>query len=102
MQLRPPGDVYKRQVEGRLQLDSWEDKASGQKRTKLRVIGENIQLFPRGGEGDMGGAPRQQYQNAPRSNNYGQSRPAQKMCIRDSPCSLLSCGKTAWPCQRWE
>ena len=38
-------------VEGRLQLDSWEDKASGQKRTKLRVIGENIQLFPRGGEG---------------------------------------------------
>ncbi len=25
----------------------------------------------------MGGAPRQQYQNAPRSNNYGQSRPAQ-------------------------
>ena len=63
-------------VEGRLQLDSWEDKASGQKRTKLRVIGENIQLFPRGGEGDMGGAPRQQYQNAPRSSNYGQSRPA--------------------------
>ena len=64
-------------VEGRLQLDSWEDKASGQKRTKLRVIGENIQLFPRGGEGDMGGAPRQQPQGAPRSNNYGQSRPAQ-------------------------
>ena len=62
-------------VEGRLQLDSWEDKASGQKRTKLRVIGENIQLFPRGGEGDMGGAPRQQYQNAPRSSHYGQSRP---------------------------
>ena len=52
-------------------------KGRGQKRTKLRVIGENIQLFPRGGEGDMGGAPRQQYQNAPRSNNYGQSRPAQ-------------------------
>ena len=45
-------------VEGRLQLDSWEDKASGQKRTKLRVIGENIQLFPRGGEGDMGGPVR--------------------------------------------
>ena len=64
-------------VEGRLQLDSWEDKASGQKRTKLRVIGENIQLFPRGGEGDMGGAPRQQPQGAPRSNNYGQARPAQ-------------------------
>lgn len=64
-------------VEGRLQLDSWEDKASGQKRTKLRVIGENIQLFPRGGDGDMGGAPRQQPQAAPRSSNSGPSRPAQ-------------------------
>lgn len=71
-------------VEGRLQLDSWEDKASGQKRTKLRVIGENIQLFPRGGEGDMGGAPRQQPQGAPRSNNYGQARPA-RTTIRP-PC----------------
>lgn len=37
-------------IEGRLQLDSWEDKQTGQKRTKLRVIGENMQLMPRGGE----------------------------------------------------
>ena len=37
-------------VEGRLQLDSWEDKASGQKRTKLRVVGETFQLLgPRPG-----------------------------------------------------
>ena len=32
-------------IEGRLQLDSWEDKTSGQKRTRLRVVGENIQLL---------------------------------------------------------
>ena len=31
-------------IEGRLQLDTWEDKQSGQKRSKLRVIGENLQL----------------------------------------------------------
>lgn len=37
-------------IEGRLQLDSWEDRQSGQKRTKLRVIGENLQLMPRGGD----------------------------------------------------
>lgn len=38
-------------VEGRLQLDSWDDKTSGQKRTKLKVIGENMQMLgaPRGG-----------------------------------------------------
>jgi single-strand DNA-binding protein len=40
-------------VEGRLQLDSWDDKQSGQKRTKLKVIGENMQMLgaPRGGGG---------------------------------------------------
>lgn len=45
-------------IEGRLQLDSWEDKASGQKRSKLRVVGENFQLLgprPGGGGGHSGG-----------------------------------------------
>src|SRR5438309_2150876 len=32
-------------IEGRLQLDSWEDKQSGQKRSKLKVIGETMQLI---------------------------------------------------------
>jgi single-strand DNA-binding protein len=48
-------------VEGRLQLDSWDDKTSGQKRTKLKVIGENMQMLgaPRGGGsgGDEDGGP---------------------------------------------
>lgn len=41
-------------VEGRLQLDSWDDKATGQKRSKLKVVGENIQLLG-GREGGSGG-----------------------------------------------
>jgi single-strand DNA-binding protein len=32
-------------VEGRLQLDSWDDKQSGQKRSKLRIVGEQLQLL---------------------------------------------------------
>jgi len=32
-------------VEGRLQLDTWDDKQSGQKRSKLRVVGENFQFL---------------------------------------------------------
>jgi single-strand DNA-binding protein len=43
-------------IEGRLQLDSWEDKASGQKRSKLRVVGEEMQLLgPKMGGGSGGG-----------------------------------------------
>lgn len=53
-------------IEGRLQLDSWEDKASGQKRSKLRVVGENFQLLgPRpGGAGGSGGSD-EEYSDRP-------------------------------------
>lgn len=43
-------------VEGRLQLDTWDDKTSGQKRSKLRVVGEQLQLLGgRPGGGGQGG-----------------------------------------------
>lgn len=50
-------------IEGRLQLDSWDDKQTGQKRSKLKVIGESMQLLsggrPGGGaSGDGGGEDR--------------------------------------------
>ena len=41
-------------IEGRLQLDSWDDKQTGQKRSKLKVIGETMQLL---GGRTGGGAP---------------------------------------------
>jgi single-strand DNA-binding protein len=46
-------------IEGRLQLDTWDDKQTGQKRSKLRVIGETMQLLggrpPGAGGGSEGG-----------------------------------------------
>jgi len=49
-------------VEGRLHMDSWDDKTSGQKRTKLKVVADNIQLMgaPGGGSGGGGGGQPQQ------------------------------------------
>ena len=38
-------------IEGRLQMDSWEDKQSGQKRSRIRIIAENMQLLSGGREG---------------------------------------------------
>ncbi len=40
-------------IEGRLQLDTWDDRESGQKRSKLRVVGENMTML--GGKGDNPG-----------------------------------------------
>jgi single-strand DNA-binding protein len=42
-------------VEGRLRIDSWEDKQSGQKRNRLKVVGEGLQLL--GGRPGGGSAP---------------------------------------------
>jgi single-strand DNA-binding protein len=42
-------------IEGRLQLDTWDDKATGQKRSKMRVLGESLQLL--GSKGSGGGSP---------------------------------------------
>ena len=61
-------------VEGRLQLDSWETQ-DGQKRCKLRVVGERVIFLGSAGGGGGGGggggyqqsAPRQQPQRQPQS-----------------------------------
>lgn len=60
-------------VEGRLQLDSWEDKSSGQKRSKLKVVGEAMQFIGGQGGGQSGGGEGGQgnYQSSPE----GGSRP---------------------------
>lgn len=42
-------------IEGRLQMDSWEDKQTGQKRTRLRVVGEQMQFLGSPGGGGAGG-----------------------------------------------
>ena len=56
-------------VEGRLKFDSWESK-TGEKRSKLKVVVENMQLMGgRGGEGQPGGG---------RSASFEDSAPPQR------------------------
>lgn len=53
-------------IEGRLQQDTWEDKQTGQRRSKIRIVAENMQLL-----GSRDGAPQGggNYQRG--GNNYG-------------------------------
>ncbi|MFT6498654.1 MAG: single-strand DNA-binding protein [Akkermansiaceae bacterium] len=76
-------------IEGRLQLDQWDDKQTGQKRQRLRVVGENMQFIGgQGGGGSQGGGggggnapqqqepgPPQQEQAPPASNQGGAAAP---------------------------
>lgn len=50
-------------IEGRLQLDQWDDKESGQRRSKLKVVGENMTMLGSGnGGGQQGQQQQQQHQ----------------------------------------
>jgi len=62
-------------IEGRLQLDSWDDKATGQKRTKLRVVGENLQFLGRRPSDGAESEPRTSSAGRP---SEGQRRPGQQ------------------------
>jgi single-strand DNA-binding protein len=42
-------------VEGRLQLDEWDDKETGQKRSKLKVVADNIEFLGSRTDGQGGG-----------------------------------------------
>ena len=56
-------------IEGRLQMDTWDDRETGQKRSKLKVVAEQMTML--GGRGDGGGgAP------APRADYGGNAQPS--------------------------
>lgn len=49
--LRKGNSVF---IEGRLKLDSWEDKQTGQKRHRLRIAGESMQFLTPKNAGQQG------------------------------------------------
>ena len=58
-------------IEGRLKLETWEN-SDGQKRSKLKVVGERMQLLGARPQGDGGGRP------APQNSQYSQPAPAEQ------------------------
>ncbi len=64
-------------IEGRLRMESWDDKQTGQKRTKLKVVAEALQFL--GGSRDgapQGVAPSREYAtDRPLARPTSQSRP---------------------------
>jgi len=79
-------------IEGRLKFDSWDDKTTGQKRSKLYVVGERFQFLGTsgqgggggGGGGAPGGAARPQ-QARPPQRNQAPSAPDQDSGGDDGP-----------------
>jgi single-strand DNA-binding protein len=64
-------------IEGRLQMDSWDDKQTGQKRTKLRVVGETMQLLgSRPGGAAAGGSEAPEAERPPRAAGKSAAAPA--------------------------
>jgi single-strand DNA-binding protein len=62
-------------IEGRLQMDTWDDKETGKKRSRLKVVGDNLQFLPDGrgaaGPGTGGGSDRPQASRPPQQQRSG-------------------------------
>ncbi len=54
-------------IEGRLQQDTWEDKQTGQRRSRIRIVAENLQLLGSRDGGGQGG-----YQRGSQQGGYNQ------------------------------
>ena len=52
-------------VEGRLKTDKWQDKQSGQERSKVKVVAESVRFLGGGGRGGAGGGGRGPEQDGP-------------------------------------
>jgi single-strand DNA-binding protein len=84
-------------IEGRLQLDQWQDKTSGANRSKLRVVAERVQFMPRGNrdQNNGGGGNYQSnnsnsgggYQNQSYGNNNAQPQTGQNSFGNNAPQS---------------
>ena len=70
-------------VEGRLHLDTWDDKQSGQKRSKLKVVAENIQLL---GDKPAAAAPAG---NTPQRTNVPKAAPARSAELDVEPDDIF-------------
>ena len=71
-------------IEGRLQMDTWDDKQSGQKRSKLRVVGENMQLLG-GRPPSGGGAPAEAGEGEDRQSGGRATAPPPKSAASAAP-----------------
>jgi single-strand DNA-binding protein len=60
-------------IEGRLKLDTWEDKKDGSKRSKLRVVADNVQFV--GGKAEAGAAPAPSRPSSPAPSTDDDSAP---------------------------
>ncbi len=69
-------------IEGRLKLDSWDDKESGQKRSKLKVVCESFQ-FVGGPGGPKGNAD---FSEKPPARSSGGGKPqSRQAAVEDAP-----------------
>jgi len=67
-------------IEGRLKLDQWDDKQTGQKRSKIVVVGETVQFLGGANRDDAGGNS-----NAPVNRSATAAKPPATEADADMP-----------------
>ena len=74
-------------VEGRLKLDTWDDKTTGQKRSKMRVVLENFQFIGSREGGAQGGGPTESSPDAGAGQTPERHSPPPRAASKPAPAS---------------
>ena len=82
-------------IEGRLHMDQWEDKTTGDKRYKLKVVGETMQMLGSRSDSESGGnrqtqQPRSQPQQQQSRNPGSQQEQKAAQARRDNAASVVA------------
>ena len=72
-------------IEGRLKLDQWDDRETGKKRSKLKVVVENFQFVDSPGGGGGGGSGRGAAKPAPAAAGARPDGPHEPVSEEDIP-----------------
>ena len=72
-------------IEGRLRLDQWDDKQTGQKRSKLGVVAETVQFLGSAGDGAGSGGGAGGGSSAPKAVKPAASAPPSEPLEGDGP-----------------
>lgn len=72
-------------IEGRLQLDQWDDKNTGEKRSKLKVVAEEMKMVGGRGEGGDGGGGGQRNTRGGAPSGGGRRQPDRQQAQESSP-----------------
>lgn len=72
-------------IDGRLEMDEWDDKTTGQKRSKLKVVCDQLRFIGKAPDSQLPRKEAEEYSDPPSTQGMGDEEPATPASYEDTP-----------------